>query len=205
MRDTRAELLLQAEILVRGRGYSGFSYGDLAETVKIRKASIHHHFPTKTDLALALVAAYDARYDAALDAILAGADDAVARIEAYGRLYLGGVEDDLGCLCAVLAVERDALPEALRASIVRFFEKHIAWLERVLAQGLADGSVRRGSPPGATARLIVATLEGALLLERVLAGAAGFRDTLSALCESLRPVSDPARAGGLSSDGGDTI
>jgi len=187
MRDTRAELLLQAETLVRGRGYSGFSYADLAALVGIRKASIHHHFPTKADLALALVAAYDARYDAALDAIRAEAGDGVARIEAYGRLYLGGVADDLGCLCAVLAVERDALPEPLRVDIVRFFDKHIAWLERVLADGLADGTVRADVIPGASARLVVATLEGALLLERMLAGTTGFRETLGALCDALRP------------------
>ncbi len=186
MRDTRAELLLQAETLVRSRGYSGFSYGDLAAVVGLRKASIHHHFPTKADLALALVAAYDSRYDAALDAILAQAN-AVARIEAYGRLYLGGVADDLGCLCAVLAVERDTLPEPLRAAIVRFFDKHIAWLERVLADGLRDGTVRAEVIPAAAARLVVATLEGALLLERVLAGTAGFRETLGALCDALRP------------------
>ncbi|MDO9428846.1 MAG: TetR/AcrR family transcriptional regulator [Methylobacterium sp.] len=186
MRDTRAELLLQAETLVRSRGYSGFSYGDLAAVVGLRKASIHHHFPTKADLALALVAAYDSRYDAALDAILAQAN-AVARIEAYGRLYLGGVADDLGCLCAVLAVERDTLPEPLRAAVVRFFDKHIAWLERVLADGVRDGSVRADVVPAASARLVVATLEGALLLERVLAGTAGFRETLGALCDALRP------------------
>lgn len=186
MRDTRAELLLQAETLVRSRGYSGFSYGDLAAVVGLRKASIHHHFPTKADLALALVAAYDSRYDAALDAILAQAN-AVARIEAYGRLYLGGVADDLGCLCAVLAVERDTLPEPLRAAIVRFFDKHIAWLERVLADGVRDGSVRADVVPAAAARLVVATLEGALLLERVLAGTTGFRETLGALCDALRP------------------
>lgn len=205
MRDTRAELLLQAEILVRGRGYSGFSYADLAEAVKIRKASIHHHFPTKTDLALALVDAYDARYDAALDAVLARTRDAVARIEAYGRLYLGGVEDDLGCLCAVLAVERDTLPQAVRDGIARFFDKHIAWLEAVLAAGLADGSVRHGLAPGPTARLVVATFEGALLLERILSGAAGFRSTLSALCDSLGPDPAGGRSAGLPSPGDDTI
>lgn len=191
MRDTRAELLAQAEILVRGRGYSGFSYGDLALAVNIRKASIHHHFPTKTDLARALVAAYDARYDAALADILAGHAGAPARIEAYGRLYLGGVEDGLGCLCAVLAIERDTLPEPLRADIAGFFDKHISWLERVLAAGVGEGSLRAGLDPAATARMVVAALEGALMLERLLAGSAGFRSTLAALCASLAP--NPSR------------
>ncbi|GJE16112.1 TetR/AcrR family transcriptional regulator [Methylobacterium marchantiae] len=204
MRDTRAELLAQAEVLVRGRGYSGFSYGDLAEAVNIRKASIHHHFRTKTDLAVALVRAYDARYDEALGSILSLQSDAVARVEAYGRYYLAGVEDGLGCLCAVLAIEMDTLPDVLRADIAQFFDKHIAWLERVLADGCADGSLRPGLDPAATARMVVATLEGALLLERLLAGSAGFRSTLATLCDSLKPPRTGSR-NALSSGRDDTI
>lgn len=186
MRDTRSELLLQAELLVRGRGYSGFSYADLAEAVGIRKASIHHHFRTKEDLGLALIAAYDARYDEALAAILAD-HRALARIEAYGRLYLTGVEKGLGCLCAALAVELDTLPERLRADIARFFEKHVGWLEIVLAEGVAEGDLRPDLAPADAARMIVATLEGALLLERLLDGPKGFESTLSALLDALRP------------------
>jgi TetR/AcrR family transcriptional repressor of nem operon len=205
MRDTRAELLLQAETLVRRRGYAGFSYADLAETVRIRKASIHHHFPTKSDLAHALVAAYDARYDAALAEIRAGEPDAIERIAAYGALYLGGVEAGLGCLCAVLAIEGDALPASLRADIARFFEKHIAWLESVLAEGVAAGSVRVSAEPGATARMVVAALEGALLMERLLSGPEGFRGTLAALCDGLRPAGVSSRRTGVSSHSTDTI
>ncbi|GJD59564.1 TetR/AcrR family transcriptional regulator [Methylobacterium dankookense] len=188
MRDTRAELLMQAETLVRASGYAGFSYADLAAAVGIRKASIHHHFPTKTDLALALVAAYAERYDAALAAIEAGHPEAPARIEAYGRLYLGGVEQGLGCLCAVLAIEGEALPEQLRADIARFFERHIAWLEGVLREGLVRGALRPGIDPKAQARLVVATLEGALLMERLLGGPEAFAGTLGALVASLVPA-----------------
>src|ERR1700709_1701373 len=92
MRDTRGDLLFEAEVLIRSRGYSGFSYADLADAVGIRKASIHHHFPTKAARAVALVAAYDERYDAALAGIMTASADGIVRIEAYGRLYLEGVE-----------------------------------------------------------------------------------------------------------------
>ncbi len=185
MRDTRAELLLQAETLVRARGFAGFSYADLAGAVGIRKASIHHHFPTKADLGAALVAAYAARYAAALDAIRAGIPDGPGRIAAYGRLYLGGVEQGLGCLCAALAVEGDAIPERLRRDIVRFFEGHLVWLEAVLREGRADGSLRAGQDPAIGARFVVATLEGALLMERLFASPAAFEGTLAALVGAL--------------------
>ena len=188
MRDTRGELLAQAERLVRARGWSGFSYADLAQAVGIRKASIHHHFRAKDDLALALLAAYDARYDAALAEARAATGDALARIEAYGRLYGAGVDLGLGCLCAALASELETLPGPLRAAVAGFFGKHVAWLETVLAEGVRDGSVRGSVAPPAQARMILATLEGALMVERLLGGGEGFAATLAALCDGLRPT-----------------
>lgn len=185
MRDTRSELLIQAETLVRSRGYAGFSYADLSEAVGIRKASIHHHFPTKVDLGAALVAAYDARYSDAMAAIRADVLDGPGRITAYGRLYLGGVEQGLGCLCAALAIEGEALPDRLRGDIVAFFRRHLAWLEEVLREGGADGTLRPGLDPAMHARSILATLEGALLMERLFASPTAFGDTLGALVSGL--------------------
>ena len=92
MRDTRVVLLADAVLLIRRRGYSGFSYADLAESVGIRKASIHHHFPTKSDLATALLASFDARYDVAMAEILLTFSNGLDRVRAYAHLYLEGVE-----------------------------------------------------------------------------------------------------------------
>ena len=191
MRDTRAELLMEAETLVRSRGYAGFSYADLSAAVGIRKASIHHHFPTKADLAAALIAAYESRYAEAMASIRAEVPDGPGRIAAYGTLYLGGVEQGLGCLCAALAIEGDALPERLRADIVAFFRKHLAWLEEMLGEGVADGSLRPGLDPATQARAILATLEGALLMERLFASPTAFGDTLAALVGGLAAGSRP--------------
>ncbi|KFJ90149.1 TetR family transcriptional regulator, partial [Pseudomonas sp. 1-7] len=51
-------MIQTAENLMRTRGYTAFSYADLSEAVGIRKASIHHHFPTKEDLGAAIVEEY---------------------------------------------------------------------------------------------------------------------------------------------------
>ena len=60
--NTRTSLLDSAEQAVRQRGYNGFSYADLAREIGIRKASIHHHFPTKADLGLALIERYNQNF-----------------------------------------------------------------------------------------------------------------------------------------------
>lgn len=183
---TRDRLLTEAERLVRRLGYAGFSYADLAAEVGLTKASIHHHFPSKEALGLALVEAYDGRYDAAMADIRERHADGPSRIDAYAALYLKGLEDDLGCLCAALAVEVAALPEGFRKALAAFFEKHVEWLGAVIFEGRAEGSLRAGVEPRALARQIIATLEGALLMERVFGRAEGFEDTLSALRASVR-------------------
>jgi TetR/AcrR family transcriptional regulator, transcriptional repressor for nem operon len=184
--DTREKLLAEAEVLVRKRGWSGFSYADLAAAVDLRKASIHHHFPTKEDLGLALVVAYGVRYDQALQEIEAASDDALARVEAYAKLYLHGLRAEQGCLAAAMAAELAILPPRIREGIAAFFERHIAWLKHVLAAGRANGTIGADVKPAQSARMIVATLEGALMMERLLGGPAGFKETLAALRKSLK-------------------
>jgi len=49
-RATRKRILDIAEKLILTRGYNGFSYQDISETIGIRKASIHYHYPLKENL-----------------------------------------------------------------------------------------------------------------------------------------------------------
>lgn len=171
--------------MIRRRGYNGFSYADLARAVGIRTATIHYYFATKKDLGVQLIASYDARYDEALAKIAASTADGAQRIACYADLYLNGLERELGCLCAVLAITPDFLPSEMRDAVGLFFKKHYLWLERVLSEGVADGSIRRDIDPSAHARLIISVLEGGLLLERMLDGPHGFQSTITALQSQL--------------------
>ncbi len=49
------EIAEHARQLLAAGGYNGFSYADLSERVRVGKASIHHHFPSKVDLVLTVV------------------------------------------------------------------------------------------------------------------------------------------------------
>lgn len=184
---TKERLLKEAETLVRTRGYSGFSYADISESIGIRKASIHHHFPTKQNLVETLLSDYRGRYTRSLSNIEMHHADALDRINAYGLLYLDGVKRGHGCLCAALATELRTLPESLRTGTTAFFFEHLAWLERIYAEGLSNQQVSADLEAREAARLVLSALEGALMMERLVDGASGFEVTLSALRESLSP------------------
>ena len=117
---TAEEVLDLAETLIQTRGYSAFSYQDIADALGIRKASIHYHFPSKTDLGLAVVDRYAERFGAALDAIAADTkQSSLAMLDHYAAPYLELAKTpDKVCLCGALAGEMMALPPSCaRASM----------------------------------------------------------------------------------------
>ncbi|MEL7519278.1 MAG: TetR/AcrR family transcriptional regulator, partial [Pseudomonadota bacterium] len=69
--STRDILTDLGEVAIRRFGYGGFSYADLARDAGIKKASIHHHFPAKADLGLAVLERYAQRLKETLEAISA--------------------------------------------------------------------------------------------------------------------------------------
>lgn len=56
--NTKERILKYSEQLMLSKGYNGFSFMDIAKIVGIKKASMHYHFPTKEDLAVAIVLKY---------------------------------------------------------------------------------------------------------------------------------------------------
>jgi TetR/AcrR family transcriptional repressor of nem operon len=56
---TKIEILDAAQNIIQLRGYNGFSFANISQTVGISKASIHHHFPSKAALGLLLFAAIE--------------------------------------------------------------------------------------------------------------------------------------------------
>src|SRR5438552_9052482 len=104
--DTRDEILDVAQRLIQARGFSGFSYADIATKVGIRKASIHHHFPTKGALGTKLMVRYRRVFGEALARIDAADVDARARLRHYAELFADVLRDGHRmCMCGMLAAD----------------------------------------------------------------------------------------------------
>ena len=164
--STVARILDIAERLVQVRGFNGFSYADIAAELHITKAALHYHFTGKAQLGGALIDRYAGRCSRALAGRDASGAPAPDRLRVYAGLYLDVLRGDRMCLCGMLAAEYQTLPAAMQASVLRFFDQNEAWLEHVLAQGAADGSLQFAGPARDAARMILAGLEGAMLVAR---------------------------------------
>lgn len=158
--STRSDLLTSAEILLRTKGYAAFSYADLAEDIGIRKASIHHHFPTKESLAIAIVESYLFRFKIQLECINDENTGIIDRLNAFALMFAQSSKNAMLPLCGALAAELLALPESLKALTRDFFEIHLNWLQANIALGQAAGELKAELDGVKVARFILNTLEG---------------------------------------------
>jgi len=176
--ETAEKILDLAETLIQTRGYSAFSYQDISDSLGIRKASIHYHFPSKTALGIAVVDRYVARFGAALATLAADETrPSMAVLELYLEPY-GRFADttDRVCLCGALAGEILALPPEMRSRVEGFFRSHQEWLAKILKRGTARGEFQLVAPAGKQARFIFSALQGGLLVKRATGDATQLRD-----------------------------
>jgi TetR/AcrR family transcriptional repressor of nem operon len=181
--DTAEQILDLAETLIQTRGYSAFSYQDIADALGIRKASIHYHFASKTDLGIAVVNRYIDRFDAALVQVAGDeAQSSMTMLDHYTQPYLAFARaPDRVCLCGALAGEMLALPDELRARVDHFFRTHQAWLTKLLKRGVARGEFHLVAPPPKVARSIFAGLQGALLVKRATGDLSQINDVIAVI------------------------
>jgi TetR/AcrR family transcriptional repressor of nem operon len=183
--DMKSALLAEAEALVRTVGYAAFSYADLSERVGIRKASIHHHFPTKEALGNALIDTYLERFTGELQRLSERRLDTKGKLAAYGEFFAGGLRDGQMPLCGALAGDAAYLPPSMQGRVERFFKVHLDWLEKELRAGLSRGDVRPDLKPDRAALLVLSALQGASLVAWALKDPSVIRPTLREAIESL--------------------
>jgi TetR/AcrR family transcriptional repressor of nem operon len=182
-----------AERLAQTRGFNGFSYADIAEELAVTKASLHYHFPSKSELGRALIVRYQVVFGRALETIDAEAGAAVERLKRYIALYDGVLRDDRMCLCGMFAAEYATLPEAMQEELRRFFDANEVWLARVIADGQRAGEFSLWDLPEERARVFLGALEGAMLVARSYKDDRRFRLAAEHLLADLQPASRAPR------------
>jgi TetR/AcrR family transcriptional regulator, transcriptional repressor for nem operon len=187
--STAEEILRAARTLIVAGGYSGFSYADIAEVVGIRKASIHHHFPTKLNLACTLVRQYRAEFAAGVAAIEQHSAGPMDCVRAYVGYWEGCIDDPASsfCVCALLATEIPSLPDELASELNGHFRELSGWLVSVLERGTRDGSLAVQGDVRSEAETFMATVHGAMLSARAYGDPGVFQLVARTAIDKLTP------------------
>jgi len=166
--STSEKILGIAQSLIVSGGYNGFSYADIASAIGIRKASIHHHFPTKADLVSMLVDRYRQQTEAGLKALQQQLSSPAEQLQAYVDFWQTCIRDASlpFCVCAMLASEMQMLPEEIASRVRAHFHNLATWLTSVLRAGVEQNLFRLDKPPEEEAQMLMASVHGAMLSAR---------------------------------------
>src|SRR5688500_17707188 len=115
--DTAQRILDVAERLVQTRGFNGFSYADIADALRVTKASLHYHFPSKADLGRRLNERYETTCLAATGAAEAGSTEPREQLKRYAKIYADVLRDGRMCLCGMLASDYATMPKAMKEEV----------------------------------------------------------------------------------------
>jgi AcrR family transcriptional regulator len=152
MRKLPAKLASQlygAAELIAERGLDGTKIEDIAEATGIPKATIYYHLDGKNAVLEFLLSDLLDMIAGAVGVAVSSAEDARTRLEAAVVAQLGVMlEHPFLCRALVGDLGRATrLPELALALRAAFYEP----IEQLLADGVADGSLRQVPNPGAVA------------------------------------------------------
>jgi TetR/AcrR family transcriptional repressor of nem operon len=187
--QTRQRIIATAAPLFNQRGFEGCSVQDVLEATGIEKGCLYRHFTSKEELA---VEAF--RYALA----------SVIRIRTEGVMAIEGSVERLrflirhfvetpssipgGCPLMNTAIDSDdgnpVLRQLARDGIQAWKQK----LSAIVEEGMERGEITRRTEPQRVANIIIAMLEGALMISRLEGDRCALADAQAALETILRQM-----------------
>jgi TetR/AcrR family transcriptional repressor of nem operon len=166
--QTRRRIVEAAAPIFNRRGYEGSSLNELMEATGLKKGGIYRHFSSKEELA---AEAFDYTWEAAWKARLLHVDEKANGIEKLKQLVANFVDYRSpvagGCPILNTAIDADDGNPVLRARVAKALRSWLSRLQTIVEQAHEHGETRPGVDPKLVATLIVASLEGALMMSRL--------------------------------------
>lgn len=172
---SRTEILDVAQQLTQTRSFGGFSFQDVADAVGVRKPSLYHYFPSKDELAVALIQRIRKQFR---DWTIYVADRGpLHKLKSYFKMlreYVGA--GGRVCTGGSFISSWDTVAPAVRDEVEKLLADQTRWVADVIEAGRRAGAFRAGAVAAAEqAEWVVATTQGALMLSRVQADPERFR------------------------------
>jgi TetR/AcrR family transcriptional repressor of nem operon len=167
--ETRGRIIEQAAALFNQRGYDGASMADLMEATGLEKGGIYRHFTSKEEIA---TEAFDYAWQTVFAVRMNDLDVVPNRVDRLKKFVSNFVEGTPvlpgGCPLLNTAVDSDDGNPVLRDRVRKALTQLRDHLIKIVKEGLKQGHIRKGIDPQELSTLIVSSLEGALMISRLV-------------------------------------
>lgn len=171
--DTRTRIIATAREMFHGRSYADVGIQEICESARVQKGSFYHFFPSKRDLALAVID--DMADDWAHGFVAEAFDRNLPPIERldymvdaayYWQKAAADIEGRMpGCLFGNLALEMSTRDDVMRAKLNFVFDKARDKFRATLDEAVQIGAMAPLDAE-ATATAMLAYLEGVILIAK---------------------------------------
>lgn len=171
--DTRERLVEAAADLWHARSYADVGVSEICDVADVRKGSFYHFFPSKQDLAVAVI---DRHWHNAYQDVVMPALAADSPVEQLERLTAGIAADVRrltdqfgympGCPFGNLAGELSTTDGPVRERIARLFDNQRMLVKDILDRAVAAGELPEAIDTDQAARAMHAYVEGVLLISK---------------------------------------
>jgi TetR/AcrR family transcriptional repressor of nem operon len=165
---TRRRIVEQSAGVFNRHGYSGTSMSELMAATGLEKGGLYRHFASKEDLA---GAAFDYAWETISEPRWRGLEDCASSLEKLLLLVKNFVEPPRtlagGCPLLNTAVDSDDGNALLRGKARAALDAWRAKVTDIVRQGQQKGELRGGVDPNAVATIVIASLEGAVMMSRL--------------------------------------
>ncbi|MBE9139832.1 TetR/AcrR family transcriptional regulator [Nodosilinea sp. LEGE 07088] len=167
---TKARIVEQAAALFNQQGFAGASMADLMRATGLQKGGIYNHFRNKDELALAAFDFATQLIQQRFMGALRGKRHAVDRLIAILGVYEVLLDDPPvagGCPILNTAVDSDDTHPALRERAQKAMDAWRTLIIRIVEKGVMRGELRANVDGDVVATVLIATLEGGIMLSKL--------------------------------------
>lgn len=179
---TRQRIIEEAAPIFNQRGYAGCSIQDILEATGLEKGGVYRHFSSKEELAAEAFRYAMTNTVKIRTENLEHIEGAVEKLRYAVRRFVEGPSFlPGGCPLMNTAIDSDDGNPVLRRLVreaVRDWQKRLC---RIIEDGIKCGEIQKKVEPRRIANIIIATLEGALMISRVEGSKDAMQDALASL------------------------
>jgi len=185
---TRQRIVVRTANLLNRQGYRGTPVSEIMRVAGLQKGGIYRHFESRDALALEAFEFAVARVWNRFLLAIEGRKTAKDKLFALFEVARHAPREEAfrgGCPLMNLAVESDDTDPKLRTAARRAMQQVIGLFERIIAEGMRQGEFSEGDAR-ARARMLVASMEGAMLLTNLYKDGTYMKAVLDNLERSVR-------------------
>ncbi|MBI1769306.1 MAG: TetR/AcrR family transcriptional regulator [Bacteroidetes bacterium] len=163
--STREEIIHLGDQLIRDKGFNAFSFYDISKKLKIKNASVHYHFPTKSDLGLSILDDHTKKLHELIEGT--ATKSPMVKLNAFLSIYTKIKSEGRVCLVGSLATDLNTVDPKMAKALKVFANEILEWVTSILQEGRTKKVFAFQESARTKALMIISNMLAALQLSRL--------------------------------------